>query len=166
MQDYSISKCTRRCAISGRGLEPGEAYMSVILPDEDGENVRRVDVSAEQWQGPNENAIGWWKSKMPAAAARRLQPAPSGVLLDTLSDLLERPGQESLAYLLALLLVRRKVLIEEESLDMELSDAPTSHWSLTCAADGRQWNVPLCAPSAEALPKLQIQLNELLFTEE
>lgn len=174
MQDYSITKCTRRCAVSGRALEPEENYFSVITSA--GDDIARIDIAASQWTGPSEGTIGWWRSKMPAAAAKRLRPAPSGVLLDILSDLLQRPGKESLAYLLALLLIRRRVLQEEQSfLD---SDDGTSaalppddavevaHWNLVCPADGRQWHVPVITPSTDQCTALQAELKELLFTDE
>lgn len=187
MQDYSISKSTRRCAISGRNLEPDESYFSMIVAE--GDDVARVDVAASDWQGPNAGAIGWWRNKMPSAAARKLRPAPNAVLLDTLSDLLDRPSKSELAYLLALLLVRRRVLQEEQSLsqaEMESHDGagPTSHangsrhgsapvaaapeqlWKLVCPVDGRQWCVPVAAPRTEAIQTLQAELQTLLFTDQ
>ncbi len=167
MQDYSITKCTRKCAVSGRGLEPGENYFSVILAD--GDDVSRIDIAASEWKGPREDAIGWWRSKMPAAASKKVRPAPNGVLLDTLSDLLERQGKEPLAYLLALLLIRRRVLQESQTLDS--AHDPThplsaTHWRLVCPADGREWHVPLEAPRPEMLEQLQAELKGLLFTDE
>ena len=162
MHDYSISKSTRRCAIRGRGLEPDESYVSVIMAK--GDDVARMDIAATSWTGPSQGTIGWWRNKMPAAAARKLRPAPSGVLLDTLSDLLQRPGKEALAYLLALLLVRRRVLQEDQdplAIEATMIEATTgdaadaSHdptvaplWNLVCPADGRQWNVPVVVPTA------------------
>ncbi|MCA9132198.1 MAG: hypothetical protein KDA45_03555 [Planctomycetales bacterium] len=164
MVDYSISKCTRKCALSGRELEPGEKYYSVILPA--GESVTRIDIAASDWTGAKPEAIGWWRSQMPEAAAKKARPAPNGVLLDTLSELLERPGQEALAYLLALLLIRRRVLHQEEQLDDEAAAEVPTHWSLVCPADGRQWHLPLITPPVEMLPALQEQLKALLFTDE
>jgi hypothetical protein len=52
---------------------------------------------------------------MPAAGAAKLRPAPNEVLLDVLTDLLQRPAQAELAYLLALLLVRRRALVDDQS---------------------------------------------------
>ena len=173
MQDYSISKCTRRCAISGRALEPNESYFSVIVAT--GDDVSRMDIAAQAWTGPAADAIGWWRSKMPAAAAKRLRPAPAGVLLDTLSELLQRPGKDALAYLLALLLVRRRVLQEEQGLLAEPADEvappaesglPAALWKLVCPADGRQWHVPVVWPTAEQQAGLQAELRELLFTDQ
>ena len=164
LQDYSVSKCTRQCAVGGRPLEPGESFVSALVSK--GGEIARVDVAASEWKGPQPETIGWWRSKMPEKASKKLRPAPNGVLLDTLSDLLERPGKEALAYLLALLLIRRRVLAEEEQLDINLNDEPQTHWSLTCPADGRQWVVPICVPRTDAMQALQDELNSLLFTEE
>ena len=166
MQDYSISKSTRRCAIGGQNLEPDESYFSVIVPQ--GDDVTRIDIAARHWQGPTEGAIGWWRNKMPSAEARKLRPAPSGVLIDTLSDLLERPGKEELAYLLALLLVRRRVLHEDQSLlDQSSRDhgAEDSAWRLICPVDGREWLIATVAPAAENMQALQAELQTLLFTD-
>ena len=103
---------------------------------------------------------------MPDAAAKKLRPAPNGVLLDTLYDLISRPGKETLAYLLAVLLVRRKVLSEDQSLDVTAQDDNFDNWCLVCQADDRQWNVPIVLPTAENMASIQEELNSLLFTEE
>lgn len=186
MQDYSISKSTRRCAISGRSLDPDESYFSMIVAE--GDDVARVDVAASDWQGPSEAAIGWWRNKMPSAAARKLRPAPNAVLLDTLSDLLERPSKAELAYVLALLLVRRRVLQEEQTFSqaenelretgstsemnasrhgsVTMDAAPEQLWKLICPVDGREWNVPIAAPTTETTQALQAELQTLLFTDQ
>ena len=103
---------------------------------------------------------------MPNAAAKKLQPAPVGVLLDTLTELLDRRGAETLAYLLALLLCRRRVLIDEESPQSEVGkDVSDSVWQLFYPPDGRRWTVPVAVPASNVLEDLQSQLNSLLFTE-
>ncbi len=124
---------------------------------------------------------------MPAAGVRKLKPAPTGVLLDTLSDLVERPGQEPLAYFLSLLLVRRGTLVDETqtvlavgdpnahtdtqekeltvSADLSPAEA-TEYWQLVCKADGRGWNVPIVEPTGDEMIAIEEQLNHLLFTEQ
>lgn len=180
VQDYTISKCTRKCHVDGHALESLETYYSVIVPKED--EIDRIDISAKNWKEPPEEAIGWWKCKMPAAGARKLKPAPTGVLLDTLSDLVERPGQESLAYFLSLILVRRGTLVEEQqavlavgnpdatdepaSAEESEDDSTESLWLLVCKADGRQWNVPIAEPGGHEMFAVEEQLNKLLFTEQ
>ncbi len=169
VQDYSINKCTRKCSLDDHALAPGEVYYSVILPKED--DLVRIDISAANWTEAPEESVGWWKCKMPPAGAKKLRPAPNGVLLDTLSELVERPGKEHLAYLLALLLVRRQVLSEEVNIlqDDESEDAESDVqecWPLVCKADGRQWNVLVSEPDASTLREVQEELNELIFTEQ
>lgn len=119
---------------------------------------------------------------MPVAGARKLKPAPTGVLLDTLSDLVERPGQETLAYFLSLLLVRRGTLVEEQQAVLAVGNpdaeeqsidasepvdvSAESLWLLVCKADGRQWNVPVAEPDGNEMFAIEEQLNNLLFTEQ
>jgi hypothetical protein len=162
--DFTIGKCTRKCAVSGQPLAPGEHFYSVVVGE--GDAVVRKDISTAAWTGPPPQTVGWWRVKMPDAAAKKLQPAPVGVLLDTLSKLLEQPGDDALAYMLALLLCRRRVLIDEESPDADASEITTdSIWRLTYPPDGRQWSVPVAVPASHLLEELQTQLNALIFTE-
>ena len=166
--DFSVGKCTRKCAVSGELLQPGEAYYSVVV--EQGSEVVRQDIAASAWNGPPERTVGWWRSRMPDAVAKKLQPAPVGVLLDTLTELLERPESESLAYLLALLLCRRRVLVDEQSGEADDGTSngvgvESSVWNLVYPTDGRQWAVPVAVVAPDLLEGLQTQLNALLFTE-
>ena len=164
LQDYSFSRCSRRCHVGQRALVPGEAFYSVIMAQ--GDNSSRADIAAENWQGPPTDAIGWWRSRMPPEGARKLRPAPDSVLLETLCQLVERPESEPLAYLLALLLVRRRVLTEDESLGCQATDEPSAVWHLQHPVDGRQWSVPMSLPTADAVQGIQHELTRLLFTEE
>jgi hypothetical protein len=161
VQEYSISKATRRCSVSDRELEPGEDYVSAIKPDGDG--VRRIDIAAAEWTGPGEDIVGWWRCRMPSQSERKLKPAPTGVLLDTLSELLEHPESQELAYLLALMLIRKRILKEEPSTEDEAS---ADYWNLVCNADKRVWTVPQIETSAAELNQYREQLQDLLFTEE
>jgi len=162
--DFTIGKCTRKCAVSGQPLAPGELFFSVVIGE--GDEVVRKDISAGAWTGPPPQTVGWWRVRMPDAAAKKLQPAPVGVLLDTLSKLLDQPGAESLAYMLALLLCRRRVLVDEESPDEDTGESGSeSVLRLIYPTDGRQWSVPVAVPAPNLLEELQTQLNALLFTE-
>lgn len=163
--DFSIGQCARKCATSGRPLEPGEWYFSVLIGNDD--EVIRKDIAASEWKEPPPNAIGWWRSQMPTLQAKKLRPAPNGVLLDTLSELINRPGKESLAYLLALLLCRRRVLQDESgSADAENAGGDANVWTVSCPGDGRQWILPVAVPTEDVVEAVQAELHGLLFTEE
>ncbi len=161
--DFSVGKCTRKCVVTGEPLKAGEAFYSVVIGE--GNEVVRHDIAAAAWTGPPPKSVGWWRSKMPEAVAKKLHPAPIGVLLDTLTELQARPGSESLAYLLALLLCRRRVLVDEESGEADEGRPNAAVWNLVYPTDGRQWAVPVAVVSPDLLEGLQTQLNALLFTE-
>jgi hypothetical protein len=164
LQDYPTTKSSKRCHLSGQEFAPGEGYFSVLVPN--GDEISRIDIASTQWPQRPENAIGWWKCRMPKAKATGSRPAPNSVLLDTLTELLKLPEQGKLAYLLALLLVRRRVLIEEEKLTLHDDDDSAHVWNLVQPADGRQWQVPFCATDATEMSSLQQSLMKLLFTDE
>ncbi len=137
LSEFNFARCSRRCQVADRNLQPGESFYSVIVDNKD--TLTRTDISAEKWQGPPENAVAWWRSRMPDAGARKMRPAPDSVLLETLSQLVERPDSEALAYMLALLLVRRRVLTEDETFGSVVTDEPSDVWHLQHPVDGRQW---------------------------
>ncbi len=106
--EYKVSRCSRRCCVEDRNLRDGEWYYSVVI--EDGEDLIRRDYSAGVWTEPPAGAIGWWKCRMPEAGARKMVLTPEPVLLDHLRRLEAEPMQGPLRYLLALTLLRRRVL--------------------------------------------------------
>ena len=165
MQEYSIHRSQRRCQQSDRAFAPGESYYSVVLAR--GIELVRLDLSRDVWNGPPEGAIGWWLSRMPTKAPGKPTPAPASVLLQALETLLEDPSKPELAYLLALILVRRRILIEKDT-GIEESDesaVPQSFLHLTHNATNRDFDVPICEPSPDQLTQLQDALTELLFCE-
>jgi hypothetical protein len=166
LQEYPITRTSRRCHIGQRPLESGERYYSMLVMQ--GETIVRVDTAAEHWKGPPENTLGWWRCRMPQASGRQLRPAPAGVLLDSLTELLKYPEQSALAYLLALLLMRRKILTEISNTS-SAADYPDDHdqVAMFASSDGRQWQVPICLPSdSNQAHRLQESLVGLLFSEE
>lgn len=110
MTDYQIQNNTRRCTISGRELQPGEKYFSVLF-DEQGTFVRR-DYSAECWSGPPEGAYSFWSGKLPQEQGARRAPIDDEMLFECLRrmDGETEPAKIKFRYVLALLLMRRKKL--------------------------------------------------------
>src|SRR6476619_6104089 len=106
--DFEVQRCTRCCAATERALEPGDECYSVL--EVQGADVIRKDFSREAWKGAPETAFGWWKSRVPETSAKKIKLAPNDVLLELFDQLAEQSEQEDLRYVLALLLVRRRVL--------------------------------------------------------
>src|SRR4051794_35091584 len=110
MTDYQIQNNTRRCTISGRELQPGEKYFSVLF-DEQGSFVRR-DFSAECWSSAPEGAFSFWAGKLPLEQGARRAPIDDEMLFECLRRLdgEMEPAKIKFRYVLALLLMRRKKL--------------------------------------------------------
>ena len=106
--DFQIKKTSRRCHATERDLQPGEAFYSELIQEE-GEFQRR-DYCAEAWQGPHEHCIGWWQSRIPDAESGRVYWAPRDVLLSYFESMQGQPGYEATAYVMALVLLRKKYL--------------------------------------------------------
>ena len=111
--DFDIQKFTRRCARLDRELRPGEAFYSELVAE--GDQVVRRDYAAEAWQGPAEPTIGWWKSEVPDPKSNRMQWAPSDVMLEYFTQLLEDTQKAETCYVLALLMIRRRIFRLEAS---------------------------------------------------
>ena len=113
--EYQIQANTRRCAITGRELHPGDRFYSVLL-DEGGKFQRR-DYSAEAWQGPPEGAFSFWAGRIPVGEEDRRPRIDDDMLLDCFQRLEDEgePGRIRFRYVVALLLMRRKRLKFEEA---------------------------------------------------
>jgi len=159
MLDYEIQRCSRRCAATNRELKDGELCYSVLVP-EGGATVRR-DYSAEAWNGPPENAIGWWQTTVVDPHAGRPHWAPNDVMLNYFERLLENPAAEDARYVLALLLVRRRVLRVEGH---EPDPAGREMLVLYCSRNEAQYRVAEVMPTPEQAAAIQQQLAELLQT--
>jgi hypothetical protein len=106
--DYQIQPNSRRCAVTGRELQPGERFFSVLL-DEDRQFVRR-DYSQEAWQGAPPGAVSFWTGHVLAATDKQ-KPRFDDELLEDCFQRLEgqsEPGRVNFRYVVALLLMRRR----------------------------------------------------------
>lgn len=96
--------------------------VSALVRDEG--TLERIDCVAEAWEGPPPGTLAWWRSLYTPATAAGPTLAPADVLLDVLEELETRPEEAALRYLIALQLVRRKVL---RIVERGAADVPTDH---------------------------------------
>jgi hypothetical protein len=115
MTEYQIQPNTRRCAVTGRELQPGDKFYSVLL--EEGGQFQRQDYSSEAWQGPPPGAFSFWTGRIPANAENKPPPIDDDLLLDCLQRLEgeQEPARVNFRYVVALLLMRRKRVRFEEA---------------------------------------------------
>ncbi len=115
MMEYQIQPNTRRCAVTGRELRPGEKFYSVLL-DGSGKFLRQ-DYSSEAWQGPPHGSFSFWAGHIPAGEENSRSPIDEELLMDCLQRLEgeSEPARVNFRYIVALLLMRRKRLRFEQA---------------------------------------------------
>lgn len=155
--DYEIQRCSRHCHATGRDLLPGETYYSVLQAE--GAETKRYDFSVEAWQGPPAEAIGWWKSRIPDPQAERKHWAPNDVMLQLFDQLAQQPQQQDLRYVLALLLVRRRVMRLEQN---EANLPGSSTMVLYCPRRDATYEIPVVVPEPSRIEQIQQELGRLL----
>jgi len=161
MIDYEIQRATRRCAQTGRELQPGDTFYSTLSYE--GPSVVRRDYSAEAWQGPPEGVVAWWKSQVPARDnLKKVHWAPNDVMLDLLESLESESDKQDLRYVLALLLIRRRV-VRLEAVEQDPSGREVS--LLYCPRREAHYRVPTCMPTEERTSEIQNELARLLVAE-
>jgi hypothetical protein len=108
MTDYQIQPHTRRCALTGRALQPGEKFYTALV--EEGAQFVRKDYAGDAWQGPPPGAFGYWCGKVPAHDGAKLQRCDDEMLIDCFTRLEgdADPSRVNFRYVVALLLLRRK----------------------------------------------------------
>lgn len=108
--EYQIEVNTRRCAATGRELQPGERIYSVLREVEG--KLARQDFAAEAWSGPPADAFSFWASRVPPPEEAKKPRIDDELLLDCLRRLQgdTQPDRIQFAYVVALLLLRRKRL--------------------------------------------------------
>lgn len=117
MIDYQIQPNTRHCSATGRELRPGERYHGVLR--EEGDRLIRQDYSAEAWTGPPADAFSHWCGRVPADRDSQ-QPRFDDDALEECFQSLEtanEPSRINFRYVVALLLIRRKRLRFEHSVE-------------------------------------------------
>lgn len=155
--DYEVHRCTRRCSVTGRELAEGESFYSALVSD--GGQVRRLDYCQQAWPGPPENSLGWWKSQIPKKEAQRAKLAPNDVLWRYFVEIEGQPGLGDVLYVLALLLVRRRVLKLESTEDAASGETLV----LYSPREETTHRVAACSPSDQRVAEIQLQLQKLLF---
>ncbi len=117
--EFNVRPVARTCAATGVELTPGRPCWSVLV-EQDGQIVR-LDYSPDAWKGPPADAIGYWECLVPERRSGSGQEIDADSLFDYFVQLCESPNQVELDYLyvLALLLLRKRRLVLEETLSVD-----------------------------------------------
>jgi hypothetical protein len=166
--DFEVQRSTRRCAATDRPLEPGDVCYSVL--ESHGAEIIRKDYCQSAWTGPPSDAFGWWRSRIPETTAKKIKLAPNDVLLELFDQLAEQMEHQDMRYVLALLLLRRRVLrldvpLEAGSLSIDQGVAGIEAMSLYCPKREATYVVRVAMPGEERTDEIQQRLSELLIAD-
>jgi hypothetical protein len=159
MLDFEIQRFTRRCAKTNREFEAGEEYYSCLVAE--GPSVVRYDYCVQAWEEPPSGAIGWWKSRIPEPTSHKMHWAPDDVMLGYFLQLDGKPECEDVRYVLALLMIRRRMLRLEEASHVDGEEL----LRLFCPRNESEYSVRVVIPPAERIDEIQNDLAKLLHAD-
>lgn len=159
MLDFEVQRFTRRCCRTDHVFEPGELVYSALIAQQG--KVIRKDFGEAAWEGPPAEAIGWWKSRVPDVHSTKMHWAPNDVIVHYFEQLEGNVAQEDLRYVLALLMIRRRIVRLE---DTEANQGQGEVFVLYCPRNEREYRVKVAEPSAPRIGEIQSELAELLFS--
>lgn len=160
MFDFEVQRCTRRCKSTDRELKPGETFYSILVAD--GALVVRYDFCEEAWQSPPEDAISWWKSRVPDPKAHTLHWAPNDAMLHYFEQLDGQADKTDVRYILALLLIRRRIVRLDET---DTDDRGRQTMVLYCPRNETQYRAAVDVPENGRIEAIQEELAQLLFAD-
>ncbi len=160
MLDFEVQRFTRRCCVTDKPFEPGDVVYSALIAQ--GSQVVRRDYGGEAWQGPPEGTIGWWKSQVPDIHAARMHWAPNDVILHYFEQLEGNDEQADMRYVLALLMIRRRIVRLE---DTEVDEAERDVFVMYCPRNEREYRAAVVVPSEPRVSEIQNELAALLFAD-
>ena len=160
MLDFDVQRFTRRCAQTERELQPGDVFYSVLVAE--GASVVRRDYWADVWEGPPSGAIGVWKSQVPDVHSKKMHWAPNDVILHYFEQLASEPEKADMRYVLALLMIRRRIVRLE---DTEEDEQGHENYVLYCPRNEREYRVAVVTPTEPRIGQIQNELAELLFAD-
>ena len=152
--DFNIRPISKVCSGTGNPLVPDAVCWSV-LTESDGKLVRE-DYSEEAWNGPPEDAAGYWKCTVPSHNERSSQQIDTQSLFEYFVQLCESPNtaEQDYQYVLALLLMRKRRLIAEDTI--EIDDRPAMR--LIGSGGEGPFDVPERELTDDQITQLQAQL--------
>jgi hypothetical protein len=159
--DIRLHRPQSVCSRTGRTFTAGDVFVSALVRENGG--LSRIDVSPSAWDEPPPGTIAWWRSRYPAPGEAGPSLAPVDILLDALESLEGDAESQPLRYLLALQLVRRRVLKIQDQHDEASRDGSLA---LACRRRDREYRVPAITIDQATDPAIAAKLEALLWSGE
>lgn len=160
-QQWQVEHAKGRCAVSGRLLEEGEPFYSVLF--EEGETFRRADYSLDSWTGPPEGCFCCFKSRVPVREKRKKLFVDDEMLVEFFRRLESEtePARVQFRFVLALILMRKRILRYEGSALENGVDV----WQMTLLRDQSVHKVANPQLSDDQIAGVSEQLTAILHSD-
>lgn len=163
--EWKIARGQGKCMVCQGELEEDAVYYSALI--EKGEGFERRDYCPTCWANRSGEVFSFWQTRVTRNGPRTRPIADKEVLLDFFSRLEsdESPERRKIRYLLALILMRKKVLKFE---NIEKGAGPFSGLDfLVLRESGTDRRHKVLDPglSQKELEPVKEQLNQILFQE-
>lgn len=157
-QDWQVESPKGRCATTGRPLEEGEAFYTVLF--EDGESFRRADYCCEAWAGPPDGAFCCFRTRVPVKEKRKKLLVDDELLVNFFVRLgaETQPVRIHFRFVLALILMRKRLLRYEGS----SREGAEETWTMTLASDRSSHRVVNPRLMDEQIDAVSRQLSAIL----
>ncbi|MCC5830352.1 MAG: hypothetical protein JJU36_12985 [Phycisphaeraceae bacterium] len=156
---YEVERPTGVCSMTGRALEPGEAYMATLCetpPEQPGGlGLRRLDISMEAWRdgGRPEGIFSYWKATVNPPNRKKKVFVDDNLLLSLFARLGE-PDQKHRApfrFVLGLILMRKRLIRHVDTRIEEVADLEPE------AASAPACDEPLAREDAPSVPSAPVR---------
>lgn len=157
MADFEIKRSTRRCSKTDHEFQPGDVFYSALVAKD--EAFHRLDYSVDAWNGPPDDAVGWWKCQVPERNQNRVYWAPNKVLLAYFEQLLEKESKADIAYVMSLLLIRKRLLRLVDTFEVQGESQMLLHSNFL----KKDFQIREESLTANRISTIQEELSEHLF---
>ncbi|MFQ5423836.1 MAG: hypothetical protein ACE5F9_07630 [Phycisphaerae bacterium] len=158
MAGFEISRPAGRCDLCDRALGEGESFHSALFETDVG--FERRDIGEECWTGPPEGVFCHFRTRLPKKAERRKVFVDDGVLVDFFLRLgaSDQPSKLRFRFVLALMLMRKRLLRYEETLRDERGET----WRMRLSRDKTRHDVFNPVLDEEQVRDLTAELGAIL----
>jgi hypothetical protein len=167
-KEYEISHAGDACAACGKQMQPGEELVATVQPggETDGQEVFvRRDFCAPCWSADGEklagpDSLGTWRTRVPRAKEKKKLFVDDEVLAGFFQRLegVEDPSRQQFRFVLALVLMRKRMLVYDRSEATDAGDVWTLHFR---GRDGA-WRVVDPKMDEDKIAEVSRQLGEIL----
>ncbi|MCH2369249.1 MAG: hypothetical protein MK324_01780 [Pirellulales bacterium] len=112
------------------------------------------------WEGAPDDALAWWQSEVPEEDGVKVTLAPDEVVLQYFQKLMESNEHPNMAFVLALLMIRKRMMSFEGN---EQDEAGNELMIISSSKHEQEYKVPVAYPDAQEVDKIQDQLVAMLY---